>query len=172
MSESMPYLGRCKEKGCEFALFATAEQINHVEDWRQVKIGAAQRVGHYGVFSRCPDRHKVFQLKQIKGTYSKDHQCDSRCLNAKGHTCKCSCGGMNHGMGFAVTAHAVIDPYLITERQRDYIKRLLDERVLPAKDGVSGEVRRMIALARLEMFTKREASVTIDYLQQCPRKDA
>lgn len=27
------------------------------------------------------------------------HVCDSRCLNAKGGNCECSCGGANHGAG-------------------------------------------------------------------------
>jgi hypothetical protein len=27
------------------------------------------------------------------------HKCDSRCLNAKGGNCECSCGGANHGAG-------------------------------------------------------------------------
>ena len=31
-----------------------------------------------------------------------DHVCDSRCTSAKGHSCECSCGGANHGMGNAV----------------------------------------------------------------------
>jgi len=32
------------------------------------------------------------------------HQCDARCLNAKGRTmkCECSCGGKNHGRGSLV----------------------------------------------------------------------
>lgn len=25
------------------------------------------------------------------------HKCDARCLNAKGRSCECSCGGANHG---------------------------------------------------------------------------
>lgn len=27
------------------------------------------------------------------------HKCDTRCLNATGRTCECSCGGKNHGAG-------------------------------------------------------------------------
>jgi len=27
------------------------------------------------------------------------HKCDSRCRNAKGHNCECSCGGQFHGYG-------------------------------------------------------------------------
>ena len=25
-------------------------------------------------------------------------KCDARCMNAKGRTCECSCGGKNHGL--------------------------------------------------------------------------
>jgi hypothetical protein len=28
-----------------------------------------------------------------------EHECDSRCRNAKGGDCDCSCGGVNHGRG-------------------------------------------------------------------------
>jgi len=27
------------------------------------------------------------------------HKCDARCMNATGHICECSCGGLNHGAG-------------------------------------------------------------------------
>lgn len=27
------------------------------------------------------------------------HQCDARCMNARGKSCECSCGGKNHGAG-------------------------------------------------------------------------
>ena len=27
------------------------------------------------------------------------HKCDARCLNARGRSCECSCGGKNHGAG-------------------------------------------------------------------------
>ena len=31
-----------------------------------------------------------------------DHVCSDKCLNSKGHLCECSCGGRNHGAGFAL----------------------------------------------------------------------
>lgn len=103
-----PYLGRCKEKGCDYALFANADQVEWCEDWRGVvKGGAPMRVGNNGVFARCTNGHKVFMLRQIKGTFSEVHECDARCLNAKGHECTCSCGGLNHGKGYAISAEHV-----------------------------------------------------------------
>lgn len=37
----------------------------------------------------------------VKGVYRADKTCDSRCINSKGHLCECSCGGANHGAGYA-----------------------------------------------------------------------
>lgn len=53
-------------------------------------------------YVRCPEGHKPFKLYRVEGEYSEAFQCDARCENAKGHTCKCSCGGMNHGKAYAV----------------------------------------------------------------------
>lgn len=174
MSDS-PYLGRCKD--CDFAIFATSEQIKQGESFKDVRANEPPvRIPNYGVYARCPQRHKAFMLRQIKGTYSKDHKCDSRCLNAKGHECTCSCGGVNHGRGYAVeivAAETSSKPSsgLLTEKQANFIKRLLDERTIPEKDGRSGEQRREDALAKLESFTVRQASATIEWLLTLPKKE-
>ena len=39
------------------------------------------------------------EASRIFGKVSDKHQCGSKCLNAKGHSCDCSCGGANHGAG-------------------------------------------------------------------------
>jgi hypothetical protein len=112
-----PYLGRCKS--CDYALFATNEQIELVEDFSAVTAGAgAKRVGNNGVFARCTNGHKFFMLRAVKGTYSPDHKCDARCLNAKGHDCTCSCGGANHGRGHILTVHEVPRPEMTAEAKR------------------------------------------------------
>lgn len=47
------------------------------------------------------------RVKANPNRVSMGRACDSRCTNAKGHTCVCSCGGTNHGMEYAaVQAHA------------------------------------------------------------------
>jgi hypothetical protein len=104
-TESKPFLGRCKHEGCDYAVFAADEDIGKVDDLRHVLPGGAATMvqGSYGVLARCPENHRVFPLKRIEGTYSEDFKCDSRCLNAKRHKCTCSCGGLNHGRGHAVT---------------------------------------------------------------------
>jgi hypothetical protein len=106
-TESKPFLGRCKHEGCDYAVFATDEDLSPANELRDVQPGGAYRVGGRGVLGRCPQNHRVFPLKRIEGTYSEDFKCDSRCLNAKGHTCKCSCGGINHGRGHAVQVQPV-----------------------------------------------------------------
>lgn len=129
MTNSMPYLGRCKS--CNFAIFATDEDIEDATDFRDIKAGRAFRLGH-GVFSRCFEGHKAFMLKKIKGTYSPEHKCDSRCLNAKGWTCTCSCGGANHGRGHvAAVVEATRDPQFIGEIGKNVIGMV---RVMGIKD--------------------------------------
>lgn len=102
-----PLLGRCKE--CDYVLFATPEDVRPAESFADVKISGMAYRTQSGVFARCNQRHRVFLLKPIKGTYSEEHKCDSRCLTAKGWKCTCSCGGANHGRGHAVTAHKAAD---------------------------------------------------------------
>jgi hypothetical protein len=101
MADSKPFLGRCKS--CDYAVFAAEEDLPPVIAPRDVLPGGAYKLG-VNVVGRCPDGHKMFRLQQIEGTYSEDFKCDSRCLNAKGRKCTCSCGGMNHGRGHAVKA--------------------------------------------------------------------
>lgn len=94
------YLGRCK--GCDYALFATPESIQQADN--AVAGGPAVNVGNGQIMGRCTNGHRWFMLRRVAGTYSESHKCDSRCLNAKGHDCTCSCGGANHGRGHAVAA--------------------------------------------------------------------
>lgn len=183
-TQTQPLLGRCKE--CDYALFVAPETPTvDADGFKDVRgDGRAYRVGNEGFFSRCPNRHKVFVLKRIKGTYSPDHKCDSRCLNAKGHECTCSCGGANHGRGFAAqVVEASAEPAVpvqtsegATDKQVAFIRRLLDERVIPDKDPVGGVVytgaqRRQHALDKLDAgeFTKRQASATIEWLLSLPK---
>lgn len=108
-SAHMPFLGRCES--CDFALFTTAEMMQPAQSFRDMaRPGVLYRLNDGGYFARCANGHKVFRMRQIEGTYSESHKCDSRCLNAKGHTCTCSCGGANHGRGYAVNAMPVANP--------------------------------------------------------------
>jgi hypothetical protein len=99
MTDSAPLLGRCKD--CDYALFTAANDVRQADNAQAG--GPAVNIGNGQIMGRCTNGHRWFPLKAVKGTYSKDHKCDSRCLNAKGHDCTCSCGGANHGRGHAVT---------------------------------------------------------------------
>lgn len=102
MSGDKPYLGRCRE--CDYALFVQADQIITGASLKEVRAGEAPRrmADNGAILARCPNRHKVFRLNQIKGTYSEKFKCNATCQNAKGDECTCSCGGMNHGRGHAI----------------------------------------------------------------------
>lgn len=175
--DNLPFRGRCNQ--CDFALF-TDLPVQGVDNFNGVKAdGVPYSVGngYAAYFARCPNNHKVFKLVQIKGTYSKDHKCDSRCLNARGHECTCSCGGMNHGRGFAVTLieASAMQPVIITddpsEKQINFIKRLLDERIIPDSDEGTGVQRRLNALKMIERdeITKKQASKIIEWLLTLPQ---
>jgi hypothetical protein len=84
-------------------IFATAEDVQQADGFRDVTAGTGVYRINDNVFARCTNRHKVFPCKPVQGTYSADHQCDSRCLNARGWKCTCSCGGANHGRGHVAT---------------------------------------------------------------------
>ena len=179
----MPLLGRCKD--CDFVLFlgSSADAIE-ADGFNDVKgDGRAYRVGNQGFFARCPNRHRFFVLKRIKGTYSPDHKCDARCLNAKGFTCTCSCGGANHGRGHA-TAHVhtatteseELVP-MASDKQLNFIRALLPERDIPALHTEAGECEmtpddrreRAREMCDNREFTKAQASKTIEWLLSLPK---
>jgi hypothetical protein len=104
MDNGSPLLGKCKHPDCNYVIFATRDDVKPAEDFREVTAGTGvYKVGNNGFFARCSNRHKFFAVKAVKGTYSPDHKCDARCLNAKGWSCTCSCGGANHGRGHVAT---------------------------------------------------------------------
>lgn len=171
-----PYLGRCKE--CDYALFSTPDDVKTASEARDVRAGTGAWRWNNMVLGRCNNGHRWFALKRIKGTYSKDHKCDSRCLNAKGHDCTCSCGGANHGRGHAVQvveASAIVTTEAAaTDKQEAFIRRLIDERIIPDNDYASGGDRKAAALAKLDKhsFTKRQASATIEWLLTLPKVES
>lgn len=44
---------------------------------------------------------KPVEMKAVKGTKVPEIPCGAKCLSSKGHVCECSCGGKNHGAGWA-----------------------------------------------------------------------
>lgn len=136
-STETTYLGRCKE--CNYALFATEADLKPARDFREMKAGAGAYciVGGRDVFGRCTTGHKVFTLKPVKGTYSAEHQCDARCLNAKGYTCTCSCGGVNHGRGHAavVKAEDTHEPGFLGEEGKHIVGNVVIKAIRELQDS-------------------------------------
>lgn len=51
--------------------------------------------------SKCPTCSKPMKWNYLKAVLVVEHKCDARCTHARGGTCECSCGGANHGKGWA-----------------------------------------------------------------------
>lgn len=49
----------------------------------------------------CPGCGKEMTWNYLKAVLVVEHKCDTRCTHARGGTCECSCGGANHGKGWA-----------------------------------------------------------------------
>ncbi len=49
------------------------------------------------VVARCRRCANAARANTLQGEHHAGVPCDSRCWNATGHTCKCSCGGRAHG---------------------------------------------------------------------------
>jgi hypothetical protein len=134
----------------------SAEQTGDVREansFSDVKAGVAYRVNN-GIFSRCDRGHRVFALRRIDGTYSKDHKCDARCLNAKGWKCTCSCGGANHGRGYAVVheAHAEVELRFLGEVDKHITGQV---KIIRTYEGGSGTIYTFMTLddtAKLTWF--------------------
>ena len=68
--------------------------------------GVPNKHNYYDSYSRLvghttigPDEILPVTRKVIYNKNGSLHKCDSRCLNATGHNCECSCGGLFHGAG-------------------------------------------------------------------------
>jgi hypothetical protein len=46
---------------------------------------------------------RLYQINQIRGRTKPAVVCAAKCMESKGHTCECSCGGKNHGASYAAT---------------------------------------------------------------------
>lgn len=50
--------------------------------------------------NRCPSCKEFHDgLRRLVNVGASRHQCDSRCVHARGLTCNCACNGKNHGVG-------------------------------------------------------------------------
>ena len=49
----------------------------------------------------CPEHRTVMRGKAIEGVLDESIKCGPKCTEAAGHSCRCACGGANHGTGVA-----------------------------------------------------------------------
>lgn len=99
------FLGRCQ---CGYALRTEEGSAQTVERYRDMETPSLPYRMGAQYYVRCPEGHKPFKLYRVEGEFSEAFECDARCENAKGHTCKCSCGGMNHGKAYAVQPSEIV----------------------------------------------------------------
>lgn len=52
----------------------------------------------------CPQCQRAMKWGFVRGIHNPEVKCDARCTGARGHSCECSCGGQNHGAGWAMTS--------------------------------------------------------------------
>jgi hypothetical protein len=111
------WLGRCPVKGCDCVMHFDVPMIR--ETWTETHHDHARgyswevhkqkdrqaNYNYYGLHSlmlHCAKHKWQLRFKAINGRYVEGHVCDSRCMNAIGPNCDCSCGGANHGRGHHV----------------------------------------------------------------------
>ncbi len=74
------------------------------------------------VFLKCDACNRTVSGQMVKGVKSDKHTCGAKCLTSFGTSCTCSCGGKNHGMGWALLAEFAADmkaeEALTTEQQK------------------------------------------------------
>lgn len=156
------HIGHCRT--CDYAVFLTPEtDVPEARDWQHLGSGGVAYVKDYGLYARCPQSHKVFKLYPIRGTTSETHECDSRCLEAKGSHCVCACGGANHGRGHIWTAPVSPSPEGMSLSQRKLISALLDEREMSHESYETAKVR-------MDSLDRQKASAWIQRLLELPKK--
>lgn len=135
------FLGRCQ---CGYALRTEEGSAQTVERYRDMETPSLPYRMGAQYYVRCPEGHKPFKLYRVEGEYSEAFQCDARCENAKGHTCKCSCGGINHGKAYAVAdvVHVENVGAAIANIQQDHEEQAAEGRMIAAQAAVENEVRR------------------------------
>lgn len=107
------YIGRCLRKCCPTIVRLTVPMVGYDTVnrpgtmWERKSIRWEPELGRYysphseGI--HCAHHKWQLKWKLIDGKVSEKHKCDSRCMNATGPNCECSCGGVNHGGAYDTT---------------------------------------------------------------------
>lgn len=77
------WFAKCRVQGCKQHKVADAKFKFTCPDHKWVRVWAKQLVGKFSTAAK--------------------HKCNDACMFATGPTCTCSCGGVNHGLGFVVS---------------------------------------------------------------------
>lgn len=101
-AETKRLICRCPVKGCGFVKAFDVPTVERVirTRWntfltREASPGAVLSLAND---ERCPAHpNHLVRARIVKGEFSADRVCDSRCTSAIGHNCECQCGGANHG---------------------------------------------------------------------------
>ena len=103
--KSTRYITKCKGCGIPTSELVTAETYRAAQlaDGSKVFQHPAGRFRYVNGFAcvSCRGCEKWLTAKRVQGKFSAVHKCDAKCMNSRGHVCECSCGGQNHGAGFA-----------------------------------------------------------------------
>ncbi len=58
-----------------------------------------------------PCGHGAGEWHVVSGSFNPDYPCDPACVYARESECVCSCGGQNHGLGWAVTPNYSVESF-------------------------------------------------------------
>jgi hypothetical protein len=107
-TDSVRYNGKCKGCGQKKSFLAIGwfecARTNIYKGTYSIMFQDAQgqqlEANNGTVYSphKCSSSPRNFiRLEPVFGAYSKDYECNDKCLSAIGHDCECQCGGKNHG---------------------------------------------------------------------------
>ena len=98
------YVGKCKGCGVQcrvegrLAAPAVGGQLVVATDG-QAFACADLGSNPYALLGQCACGHRVRVERVTKGSKASKHKCGGICRHAKGPSCDCLCGGVNHGAG-------------------------------------------------------------------------
>ena len=99
-AKEVRYIAKCKTCNC-FTSALTSGQ-NPLREKDDPKRTGGVYTGLMGDLTvDCRKCGKGRRAKSVRGTFSKKHECNAKCLSSTGGVCECSCGGKNHGASYS-----------------------------------------------------------------------
>lgn len=106
--EPMPVIWKCLVAGCTTRVRESEALV--LTEWRRTRAsilnGGKTRVytkmRPIGVIPRCPEHDRRLKGTPIVGVFDESIQCGPKCTKAIGASCRCTCGGANHGTAVAL----------------------------------------------------------------------